>query len=67
MSEFKLKDRVKFTDKPFLSAGYIKEIINSFGNDIYVIKLDKKAPNAYAWETDEVVSLFGDDIELEGN
>ncbi len=67
MSEFKLNERVKFTDKPFLSPGYIKEIINSFGNDIYVIKLDRKAPNAYAWETDEVVSLYGNDIELEGN
>lgn len=56
-------DRVRFTDKPFLSDGYIKKIITSFGGDIYNIKLDKKAPNEYAWETDEVIS-FGNDIEV---
>ena len=56
-------DRVKFTDKPFLSDGYIKKIITSFGGDVIIIKLDEKAPNEYAYNTDEVLS-FGNDIEV---
>lgn len=56
-------DRVKFTDKPFLSNGYIKKIITNFGSDVLIIKLDEKAPNEYAYNTDEVVS-FGNDIEV---
>lgn len=59
----KVNDRVRFTDKPFLSDGYIKKVHNSFGAIIYEIKLDEYAPNEYAWNTDEVIS-FGDDIEL---
>jgi len=53
-------DRVRFLDKPFLSDGYIIKVVPSFG---YIVKLDKKAPNEYAWETDEVLS-FGNDIEV---
>lgn len=62
--KLKLNQRICFTDKPFLSDGYILEIVNSgFGSKYYIIKLDKKAPNEYAWETDEVLS-FGNDIEI---
>lgn len=64
MSEFKKGDRVRFTDKPFLSAGTIQEIVNNAPfSDTLVIKLDEKAPNTYAWETDELIS-FGDDLEV---
>lgn len=58
-------DRVKFTDKPFLSDGYIKEVHAGITQNqrIYIIKLDEKAPNEYAYETDEVIS-FGDDLEV---
>lgn len=59
----KVNDRVKFIDKPFLSDGYILRIVDSFGAPAYIIKLDEKAPNEYAWNTDEVLS-FGDDIEV---
>jgi hypothetical protein len=56
-------DRVRFTDKPFLSDGFIEKITTSFSGDIYIIRLDEKAPNEYAWETDQVLS-FGNDIEV---
>jgi|GEM_PF-5832855 len=65
MNEFNLGDRVRFTDKPFLSGGSIYNKLSSFGEYIYVVKLDEKAPNEYAFETDEVVSLSGSDLELE--
>ena len=62
--EFKLYQRIRFTDKPFLSDGRIIKIRESFiGNKAYIIKLDRKAPNEYAWDTYEVLS-FGDDIEI---
>ena len=61
-----LNDRVRFTDKPFLSDGYIKKIITNLGHPFFIIKLDRKAPNEYAFETDEVVS-FGGDIEVINN
>jgi len=44
---------------PILSDGYVKKVIKGFG---YIIKLDEKAPNEYAWETDEVLA-FPSDIE----
>lgn len=53
-------DRVKFKDKLFLSDGFVKEIHSS---DLLIIKLDKKAPNEYAYDTDEVIS-FGNDVEV---
>lgn len=59
----KINDRVKFINKPFLSDGYILRIFVSFGAPTYIIKLDEKAPNEYAWNTDEVLS-FGSDIEV---
>jgi len=49
MKMFKINQRVRFTDKPFLSDGYILKIVRGLG---YIIKLDKKAPNEYAWDTD---------------
>ena len=60
MNEIKQGDRVRFLDKPFLSDGYVKQVVVNLG---YIIKLDEKAPNKYAWETDEVLS-FGNDIEV---
>ena len=58
--DLKLYKRIRFTDKPFLSDGRIIKIVKGLG---YTIKLDRKAPNEYAWDTDEVVS-FGDDNEI---
>jgi hypothetical protein len=35
----KVNDRVRFTDKPYLSDGHIKRVINGItGDDIEVIK-----------------------------
>jgi hypothetical protein len=59
MKTLKLGTRVRYLDHPFLSDGYVKKVIKDFG---YLIKLDKKAPNEYAWETDELLS-FPSDIE----
>ena len=59
----KINDRVRFTDKPFLSDGFIYKVLGNSSDPIYVIKLDERAPNEYAWETDELIS-FGDDIEV---
>lgn len=58
--EFKIKDRVTFPDIDFLSEGYILKIIPHLG---YIVKLDKKAPNTYAYETDEIL-VFADMIKL---
>lgn len=63
MSDIKAGQRVKFIDKPFLSDGCVKKVVRSFGSKYYIIKLDEKAPNEYAWETDEVLS-FGCDIRV---
>ena len=54
-----IKDRVKILNHPFLSDGYIKDIIEG----CYIIKLDEKAPNEYAYETDEVL-MFGINLKL---
>ena len=59
--KFKIGDRVKHIDHPFLSAGSIKAVIQGFG---YIVKLDEKAPNEYAWDTDEVLA-FSEYIEAE--
>lgn len=63
MEKPKINSRIQWLDKDFLSGGYIKKIIPSYGNPIYIIKLDKKAPNEYAYNTDEVLS-FGGDFEV---
>jgi len=59
--KYKVGDRVTFPDMPFLSDGYVMGVFPNFG---YAIKLDKKAPNEYAWDTDEILA-FPNDIELE--
>lgn len=64
---YKVGQRIKWLDKDFLSDGYIKKIIPSHGIHVYIIKLDSKAPNAYAWDTDEVLSFGGDFEILEEN
>ncbi len=62
--KFKIGDRVKHIDHPFLSHGHIIKVVNNFGYVVYVVKLDEKAPNEYAYNTDEVLA-FSSDIEEE--
>lgn len=52
-------DRVKILNHDFLSDGFIKDVIEG----CYIIKLDEKAPNEYAWDTDEAL-MFGINLEL---
>lgn len=59
MKALKRETHVRYIDHPFLSEGYVKQVIKDFG---YIIKLDKKAPNEYAWDADEVLA-FPNDIE----
>jgi hypothetical protein len=47
----KINDRVTIKDHDFLSDGYVLEVWAG----ACIIKLDEKAPNQYAWETDEVL------------
>jgi hypothetical protein len=54
MKKLKVGTRVHIRDHDFLSDGYVKEVIGSSLATAYIIKLDEKAPNTYAWETDEV-------------
>ena len=64
MNKLKLGDRVK-TNHEFLSEGFISKVIKSplcRGVFAYIIKLDVKAPNEYAYETDEVV-MFPEEIK----
>ena len=49
----KINDRVAIKDHDFLSDGYVLEAWE--GINACIIKLDEKAPNSYAWETDEVL------------
>tara|TARA_R110002096_G_C14476946_1_gene713518 strand:- start:153 stop:353 length:201 start_codon:yes stop_codon:yes gene_type:complete len=53
-------DRVELHNHSFLSDGHILQIL---GVDMFIVKLDKKAPNEYAWETDEVV-MFAHDLKV---
>ena len=60
-----INTRVKWVDGKgaFLSNGYVKEHIKcEFTKDFfcYIIKLDKKAPNTYAYETDQVMAFEGE-------
>jgi hypothetical protein len=62
---FKVGDRVKWKDKDFLSNGYVLKVRNSgLGGLLYIIKTDEKAPNEYAYNTDELIA-WPNDIELE--
>lgn len=57
-------DRVTMPEHPFLSDGVIIKVVSSMlGGKLYIVKLDEKAPNNYAYETDEVL-MFPKDIEL---
>lgn len=60
MKTLKVGTRVRHVNCDFLSDGYIIKVIQS--GVAYVVKLDKKAPNEYAWDTDEVL-VFPSDIE----
>jgi len=64
MRSLKVNQRVTLPNHDFLSNGYILRILPDDGITFYIIKLDVKAPNAYAWETDEVLMLQ-EDIKLE--
>jgi hypothetical protein len=64
MKKFSVGDRVKFKGKDFLSNGVVKQVLKNGGFRAYIVKLDKKAPNEYAWNTDEILE-FGADLELE--
>lgn len=57
-TKLKVKQRVSIPNHSFLSEGYVLRILDGFG---YIIKLDKKAPNTYAWDTDEIF-MFPDDV-----
>jgi len=59
---FNINQRVKILNHDFLSDGYILNIFTSFGISTYIVKLDKKAPNTYAWETDEVL-MYAEDLK----
>ena len=54
--KIELGARVKFIDKPFLPGGFIKKHVFGLGGELvgYIVKLDKKAPNQYAYNTDEI-------------
>jgi hypothetical protein len=47
--------RVTFPEKPLLPDGYIKKHVYGLTGELvgYFVKLDKKAPNQYAYNTDE--------------
>jgi len=66
--KFKIGDRVKHIDHPFLSAGAVTGVlggkVNSPSGLMYLVKLDEKAPNEYAWDTDEVLA-FSEYLEAE--
>lgn len=58
MKKFKVGDRVTIPSLEFLSAGSIIRILK--GMNAAIVKLDEKAPNEYAWETDEVLMWMVD-------
>lgn len=58
MIKLKVNQRVTLPNHPFLSDGYVMKYLDGFG---YWIKLDKKAPNTYAFNTDEIV-MFPEDV-----
>lgn len=62
MKKFKVGDRVIIPSLEFLSAGSIIRILK--GMNAVIVKLDERAPNEYAGETDEVL-MWMVDIEEE--
>lgn len=64
MKILKVGQRVSIPKLDFLSDGNILKVIKSpFGAVMYIVKLDKFAPNEYAYNTDEVL-MFSDDLEV---
>lgn len=60
----KIGQRVKFPSMPFLSDGAIVEqFSDSSGLLGYSVKLDRKAPNEYAYDTD-LIFVFPDELEV---
>lgn len=53
-------DRVK-TKHKFLGDGEITRVIPGVG---YLVRLDEKSPNDYAYETKDIL-LFPEDLEVE--
>lgn len=62
--KFKVGNRVKFTKKPFLPHGKIIKAAEKFGFACYIVKLDEKAPDDYAYGASQVLA-FPDEIEKE--
>jgi hypothetical protein len=63
--KFKVGDRVKWKDKPFLSNGYVLKVVTyAFDSCYYIVHTDNKAPNEYAWDTDKLLA-WSNDIEKE--
>lgn len=58
MTKLKVNQRVTLPNHPFLSDRYVMKYLDGFG---YWIKLDKKAPNTYAFNTDEIL-MFPEDV-----
>jgi hypothetical protein len=66
MKQLKVGDRVTLPHFKFLSDGVITEVVKSRllpNASGYVIKLDEKAPNEYAYDTYNVF-MFPRDVEL---
>ena len=59
---FDINDRVTIPTLDFLSDGYVLKTMPAM--NACIIKLDSKAPNEYAWETDEVL-VFNVDLRKE--
>lgn len=67
---FKEGDRVTLPNHEFLSGGVIKNIhFSAVSSKLYAatVKLYEKAPNEYAWETDEVFMYFSDMELVDGD
>lgn len=62
MAKFKVGDRVSIPSRDFLSNGEIIKLLREI--NAAIVKLDEKAPNEYAYNTDEVLMWFVD-LELE--
>lgn len=64
MVKFKVGDRVSIPSMDFLSNGEIIKLHRAA--KAAIVKLDEKAPNEYAYNTDEVL-MWLVDLELEVN
>ena len=59
--------RVRFKTKDFLPNGFIKRHVRSYNGDLvgYIVKLDRKAPNQYSYNTDEIFEFNQNELEEE--